>query len=112
MGNISSSINRIETDLIICGDFKLDIIKKNENSNDACTLYYDINTLAIVPTICKLTRLKTHHAPLLVIYSLPIYIIYIQEYCLLRSVINGLFLLFTKVTFRMIGLPQRKNILN
>ena len=55
--NNISSINRCETDLLICGDFNLDQLKINENSNDACTFYNEMNTLALVPTICKPTRL-------------------------------------------------------
>ena len=53
------SINRCENDLIICGDFNFDLLKINENSNDACTFCDDMNTMALVPTICKPTRLTS-----------------------------------------------------
>ena len=63
--NNISSINRCETDLIICGDFNLDLLKINENNNDACTFYNDMNTLALVPTICKPTRLTDSSSTLI-----------------------------------------------
>ena len=51
------SLSRNETDLIICGDFNLDLLKLNESSNNASTFYNDMNAISLLPTICKPTRL-------------------------------------------------------
>ena len=60
-----ASTNRCETDLISCGDLNLDLIKINENSNDACTFYNNMNTLALVPTVCKPTRVTNSSCTLI-----------------------------------------------
>ena len=51
------SIERFENDLKIRGDFNLELLKINENYNDACTFYKDMSTMTLVPSICKPTRL-------------------------------------------------------
>ena len=56
IGKNMLSISRCKNYPIICGDFNLDLLKINEISNDACTFYNDMNTMALVPTICKPTR--------------------------------------------------------
>ena len=63
--NNISSINRCENELIICGDFNLDLLKISENNKDARTFYNDMITLALVPTICEPTRLTNSSCTLL-----------------------------------------------
>ena len=59
------SLSRNEADLIICGDFNLDLLKINESSNNASTFYNDMNAMALIPTICKPTRLTDSSSTLI-----------------------------------------------
>ena len=59
------SLSQNETDIIICGDFNLDLLKLIESSNNASTFYDDIKAMALIPTICKPNRLTNSSGTLI-----------------------------------------------
>ena len=54
-----SFLNSQSDDLIICGDFNLDLLKI-QTINNVSDFYDNVNTLSLVPTITKPTRVSTN----------------------------------------------------